>query len=86
MPTYAEGDFIKVEFADQLTGVGEWLWVRVRHCDDARRIVFGVLDNVPLGDQNSGLSPGAELAISFEQVRERRKPFEFRRGSTNLSD
>jgi hypothetical protein len=48
MPTYERGDYVKVEFPDEATGVGEWMWVRVDSCDDARRMVFGVLDSVPL--------------------------------------
>ena len=37
MPTYQRGDFVKVEFADETTGIGEWMWVRVQRCDDAPR-------------------------------------------------
>jgi len=40
MPTYEPGDYIKVDFPDETTGVGEWMWVRVDRCDDERR--FGV--------------------------------------------
>ena len=40
MPTYKPGDYIKVEFPDEATGVGEWMWVRVRSCDDAKLLVF----------------------------------------------
>jgi hypothetical protein len=70
--TYEAGDFIKVEFPDESTGVGEWMWVRVRRCDDARQIVFGTLDNVPVNNAGGKLELGTELAISFAQVREHR--------------
>lgn len=65
MPTYERGDYVKVEFADDATGVGEWMWVRVRSCDDAKRLVFGVLDNEPVNEGKVRL--GSELAISFDQ-------------------
>ena len=77
MPTYESGDYIKVEFADDDAGVGEWMWVRVRSCDDAKRLVFGVLDNVPVIDYGQELSMGSELAISFDQIREHRKSTDF---------
>jgi hypothetical protein len=78
VPTYEPGDFIKVEFPDESTGVGEWMWVRVRRCDDSRQLVFGMLDNVPANDTSGKLELGTELAISFTQVRERRKASDFK--------
>jgi len=78
---YHRGDYIKVEFHDETTGVGEWMWVRVHRCDDEKEIVFGVLDNVPLNDYERKLKLGSELAISFAQVRDHRKSSEFE--STN---
>ena len=50
MPTYAPGDYVKVEFSDENTGVGEWMWVRVEACDDRKKVVMGRLDNEPLND------------------------------------
>jgi len=44
-PTYERGDYVKVEFPDEATGIGEWMWVRVNHCDEKKQLVFGVLDN-----------------------------------------
>lgn len=44
---YKRGDYIKVEFLDEATGVGEWMWVRVDHCNDNDQLVFGILDNGP---------------------------------------
>ncbi len=81
MPAYEPGDYIKVEFSDETTGVGEWMWVRVDHCDDARQIVFGTLDDAPINDQSGKLKLGTELAVSFTQIREHRKSSEF--DSTN---
>jgi hypothetical protein len=45
MPAYERGDYVKVEFPDETTGIGEWMWVRAHHCDDEKQLVFGVLDN-----------------------------------------
>jgi hypothetical protein len=73
VPTYEEGDFIKVEFADETTGVGEWMWVRVRRCDDSQKIVFGSLDSVPVNDHDGKLKLGTELAVSFAKIRDHRK-------------
>jgi hypothetical protein len=75
MPTYKQGDYVKVEFPDEVTGVGEWMWVRVDSCDDAKRLVFGTLDNVPVNEGELRL--GSELAISFDQIREHRKDADF---------
>ncbi len=79
MPTYEKGDFIKVEFPDEATGIGEWMWVRVHHCDDTQKMVFGSLDSIPVNDYSGKLKLGSELAISFSQVREHKKSaaFEF---------
>ncbi len=27
MPTYARGDYVKVEFQDETTVIGEWMWM-----------------------------------------------------------
>jgi len=77
MPTYERGDYIKVEFPDEATGIGEWMWVRVHRCDDENRIVFGALDNEPLHDYEGRIELGSELAVSYSQIREHRKPTEF---------
>jgi len=77
MAIYQAGDYIKVEFPDEATGVGEWMWVRVHSCDDAKRLVFGALDNEPLNDYSGKLRLGSELAISFDQIREHRKAADF---------
>jgi hypothetical protein len=77
MPRYEKGDFIKVEFADEHTGVAEWMWVRVQSCDEEKQIVFGILDNEPLNTLGGRLGLGSELAISFERIRDRKKPWDF---------
>lgn len=77
MSTYEQGDYVKVEFLDETTGIGEWMWVRVCRCDDEKRLVFGTLDNAPLNDCGGRLRLGAELGISFDLVREHRKAHDF---------
>jgi hypothetical protein len=79
VPKYETGDFIKVEFPDETTGVSEWMWVRVQSCDDEQRLVFGVLDNVPINDESGKLKLGTELAVSFTQIREHKKAGDFER-------
>ena len=74
---YELGDYVKVEFPDDTTGIGEWMWVRVLHCDDEKRLVIGTLDNSPLNDYGAKLKLGSEVATSFDQVREHRKPADF---------
>ena len=45
MPTYQRGDYVKVEFQDETTVIGEWMWVRVHRCDDEKQLIFGTLGN-----------------------------------------
>jgi hypothetical protein len=78
VPRYEKDDFIKVEFPDETTGVGEWMWVRVDRCDDAKQMVFGTLDSVPVNDYGGKLKLGSELAINFAQIREHKKALEFK--------
>jgi hypothetical protein len=77
MPKYEAGDYIKVEFPDEATGVAEWMWVRVHSCDDAKQIVFGTLDNAPVNEASGRLKLGTELAISFTQIREHKTGGDF---------
>jgi len=74
---YEKGDYIKVEFPDEVTGIGEWMWIRVEACDDERQMVFGNLDNEPVNDYEGKLRPGSRLAVRFSQIREHKKPTEF---------
>jgi len=76
-PSYERGDYVKVEFADETTGIGEWMWVRVTRCDEQKKLVFGILDNEPLNNYEGKVVLGSELAISYSQIREHRKPTEF---------
>lgn len=79
VPEYKSGDYIKVEFPDEVTGVSEWMWVKVRSCDDVKQLVFGTLDNSPVNDASGKLKLGTELAISYSQIREHRKSSDFDR-------
>ena len=77
MPTYEPGDYVKAEFSDEATGVGEWMWIRVLHCDDEKKLVFGELDNEPVNNYGDKIELGSELAIAYSKIREHRKPTEF---------
>jgi hypothetical protein len=77
METYNRGDLVKIAFDDGVTGIGEWMWVRVGRCDDQRQLVFGTLDSEPLNDYDGKSGLGTELAVSFSRIREHRKPAEF---------
>ena len=77
MPTYEQGDYVKVEFPDEVTGIGEWMWVRVESCDDQKKLLMGRLDNEPLNDYRGKIQLGSELVVSYAQIREHRKPTEF---------
>lgn len=77
MSRYEHGDYVKVEFLDETTGVGEWMWVCVTRCDEEKQFVFGILDNEPVNDYEGKLGVGSELAVSYSQIREHRKPTEF---------
>jgi hypothetical protein len=70
---YDRGDYIKVEFESAEPSLpGEWMWVRVHHCDEERQLVFGALDNEPVVNSED-LQRGEELAISYEKIREHKK-------------
>jgi uncharacterized protein YegJ (DUF2314 family) len=74
---YQPGDYVKVEFPDEITGIAERMWVRIRHCDDAKRLVYGTLDNEPVNDYEGEVRLGSELAVSYDNIREHRKASEF---------
>jgi hypothetical protein len=76
MPAYERGDYVKVEFQDETTVIGEWMWVRVHHCDDAKQLVFGTLDNEPVNDYEGKIGLGSELAVSYSQIRDHKKASE----------
>ena len=77
MPNYFPGDYVKVEFPDEATGVGEWMWVRVERSDESKRLVFGTLDSEPLNDYGGKMKLGSELAISYDKIREHKTADEF---------
>lgn len=72
MTTYLPGDLVKVEFKDEQTGESEWMWVKVDHCDDFGRLVFGRLDNQPVVFAGK-LELGQHLAVSYDNIREHRR-------------
>jgi hypothetical protein len=43
---------------DEATGIGEWMWLRVQHCDDQKKLVFGTLDTQPLSDYEGKVERG----------------------------
>lgn len=73
VPTYNRGDYVKVEFPDATTEIGEWMWVIVDHCDDEKQLVYGMLDNEPLNDYMGKVKLGSHLAVSYAQIREHKK-------------
>jgi hypothetical protein len=77
-PLYERGDYLKVEFPDEATGVGEWMWLIVDHTDDAGGLVYGTLDNEPLNQYGSKVKLGSQLAVSYDNVRQHRKPGDFK--------
>ena len=76
-PTFERGDYIKVEFPDETTGIGEWMWMIVDHCDDEKRVVYGVLDSDPVNQYGRKVKLGSQLAISYDNIRDHKKPTEF---------
>ena len=78
MSRYEHGDYVKVEFQNDGILPAEWMWVLVDHCDEERQLIFGRLDNEPVVNPEE-VSLGDELAISYDKVREHRKPSEFGR-------
>jgi hypothetical protein len=77
MPRYEAGDYVKVEFKDANEPIGEWMWVKVESCDERQRLVFGTLDSEPLGNYDEKLALGSRLAVSFDKIKDHRKPAEF---------
>jgi hypothetical protein len=79
MARYERGDYVKVDFPDQTSGIGEWMWVRVDRSDDNEQLVFGTLDNEPLNEYAGKVKLGSELAVSYDKVREHKKASEFKK-------
>ena len=77
-PLYERGDYLKVEFPDETTGIGEWMWIVVDHTDNANGLVYGTLDNEPVNDYAGKVKLGSQLAVSYDNVREHWKAAVFR--------
>jgi hypothetical protein len=77
LPTYQRGDYVKVEFQDETTVIGESMWVRVHHCDDEKQLIFGTLGNQLVNDYGGKVELGSELAVSYSQIREHKKASDF---------
>jgi hypothetical protein len=76
-PLYERGDYLKVDFPDETTGIGERMWVIVDHADDTNCLVYGTLDNQPVSDFAGKVKLGSQLAVSYDRVREHRKAADF---------
>lgn len=76
MPKYRAGDYVKAEFRDEGTGESEWMWVQVESCDDRMQLIFGRLDNPPVVLTRK-LKLHSEVAVSYRNVRDHRRPSEF---------
>ena len=70
MARYSRGDYVKVEFPDEGTGVGEWMWIRVEVCDDDRKLIVSRLDSEPLNEYGSKLKLSIQLVVGSQQIRE----------------
>jgi len=57
---------LKVEFVDEHSGEGEWMWVEVDYSDDQKRLVLGKVDSQPVVLTN--LKVGQELSVSYDNV------------------
>lgn len=75
MGRYLQGDHVKIEVADEKSGDVEWIWLLVDRSDDHQQLVFGQLDSEPV--VVTGMKRGQSLAVSYEQIRDHKKPFEF---------
>jgi hypothetical protein len=50
----------------------------VDHCDDEKRLVYGVLDSEPVNDYGGKAKLGSQLAVSYDNIREHKKAAEFK--------
>ena len=73
--TFAAGD-VKFEIKNDATGESEWMWLTVDRCDDPNRLVFGWLDSEPVVF-SSDLKLGQHMAVSYDNVRDHKKPSDF---------
>jgi hypothetical protein len=76
---YNRGDYVKVEFESEISGLPpQWMWVKLDRCDEDRQVLFGTLDNEPVVNSED-LQLGQELAVEYAKIREHKKPWEFRK-------
>ncbi len=76
-PRYERGDYVKAEFPDEVTEIGQWMWVRIDGYDHEKQLIFGRLDNEALNKYEGRLNVGSEVAVSYARIREHRKASEF---------
>jgi hypothetical protein len=86
MSSYLPGDYVKVEFSDEASGVGEWMWVIVDRCDDAKKMIFGRLDSEPLNESAAKATLGSQLAVAFSQIREHKSAADWKLDRTPEPD
>jgi len=75
MGRYLQGDHVKIEVTDEKSGDVEWVWLLVDRSDDDQQLVFGQLDSEPV--VATDMKRGQALAVSYEQVRDHKKPSDF---------
>ena len=73
---YEPGDYVKFEMKAERSGESEWMWLKVDSSDPDSRILFGHLDSEPVVFTNE-LRLGQQIAVSYDNVRDHRKPSEF---------
>lgn len=74
--TFVAGDYVKFEIKNDATGESEWMWLKVDHCDESKRLVFGRLDNEPVISATD-LNLGQHMAVSFDNVRDHKRSSDF---------
>jgi len=73
---FEPGDYVKFEIKDDKTGEAEWMWLRIDYCDEPNKMVFGWLDSQPVL-LSANVKLGQHLAVSYDNIREHKKPIEF---------
>lgn len=73
---FEPGDYVKFEIRDDKTSEAEWVWLRIDYCDELNKMIFGRLDSQPVA-LTANVKLGQHLAVSYDNIREHRKPTEF---------
>jgi hypothetical protein len=68
---YEKGDHVKIEVRNEGSGESEWMWLLVESSDDSEELVFGRQDSQPV--VNTDMKLGQELAVSYDNIKERRR-------------